>query len=34
MNWKEIVKETIWGLISLAVFIPALIILYGLLATQ
>lgn len=33
MNWREILKETVFGLISLALFIPALIIIYGLLAS-
>ena len=33
INWKEVFKETAYGLISLALFIPALIIVYGLLAT-
>ena len=32
MNWREILKETVYALISLALFIPALIIIYGYLA--
>ena len=33
MNYREIIKETLLGLLALALFAPALLIIYGMLAT-
>ena len=33
MNWKEILRETLLGLLALALFAPAALIAYGMLAT-
>ena len=33
MNWREILKETLFGLLALAMFAPAMLIAYGMLAT-
>ena len=33
INWKEVLRETVYALITLALFIPAMIVIYGMLAT-
>ena len=33
MNWREIIKETLLSILALSLFIPALILIYGMLAT-
>ena len=32
-NWKEIIKETALALLAIAMFAPAMLIAYGMLAT-